>query len=168
FLYVIAFAPLLGLVWIWMAKRKIEPNTVVKFGLAFLLLAAAYYIFYALRFFANEDGMTSLEIFALAYFVVTIAELCLSPIGLSMVTKLSPKHLAGMMMGLWFLASAYGQYLAGILGAGMSDPDPNASLVDKLMAYTDGYNQLAIYSLIAGILLIVVSPLIRKLMHEVK
>jgi len=167
-LYVIAFAPLLGLVWIWMAKRKIEPNTVVKFGLAFLLLAAAYYIFYALRFFANEDGMTSLEIFALAYFVVTIAELCLSPIGLSMVTKLSPKHLAGMMMGLWFLASAYGQYLAGILGAGMSDPDPNASLVDKLMAYTDGYNQLAIYSLIAGILLIVVSPLIRKLMHEVK
>lgn len=167
-LYVIAFAPLLGLVWIWMAKKKIEPNTVVKFGLAFLLLAGAYYIFYSLRFFANSNGMTSLEIFALAYFVVTIAELCLSPIGLSMVTKLSPKHLAGMMMGLWFLASAYGQYLAGILGAGMSDPSPDASLVDKLMAYTDGYQQLAIYSLVAGVLIILISPVIRKLMHEVK
>src|SRR5690606_8688242 len=102
-LYVIVFAPLLGIVWLWMAKRKTEPNTVIKFGLSFLILAGAYYIFYALRFFANEQGMTSLEIFALAYFVVTIAELCLSPIGLSMVTKLSPKHLAGMMMGLWFL-----------------------------------------------------------------
>lgn len=167
-LYVIAFAPLLGIVWLWMAKKRIEPNTVIKFGLAFLLLAGAYYIFYALRFFANSSGMTSLEIFALAYFVVTIAELCLSPIGLSMVTKLSPKHLAGMMMGLWFLASAYGQYLAGILGAGMSDPSPDASLTDKLMAYTDGYQQLAIYSLIAGVILVLISPLIRKLMHEVK
>lgn len=166
-LFVIVFAPLLGIVWLWMAKRKIEPNTVVKFGLAFVLLAGAYYIFYALRFFANEQGMTSLEIFALAYFVVTVAELCLSPIGLSMVTKLSPKHLGGMMMGLWFLASAYGQYLAGILGAGMTDPSPDASLTDKLFAYTDGYQQLAIYSLIAGAVILVLSPLIKKLMHGV-
>ena len=164
-LYVIIFAPLLGLVWLWMAKKKIEPNTVVKFGLAFLMLAGAYYIFYSLRFFADENGLSSLEIFALA---VTIAELCLSPIGLSMVTKLSPKHLGGMMMGLWFLASAYGQYLAGILGAGMSSPNENASLMDKLMAYTDGYQQLALYSLIAGIIVIALSPLIRKLMQDVK
>lgn len=167
-LYVIIFSPLLGLVWLWMAKKKIEPNTVVKFGLAFLMLAGAYYIFYSLRFFADENGLSSLEIFALAYFAVTIAELCLSPIGLSMVTKLSPKHLGGMMMGLWFLASAYGQYLAGILGAGMSDPSPTASLTDKLMAYTDGYQQLAIYSLVAGVIVIVLSPFIRKLMQDVK
>ncbi len=167
-LFVIIFAPLLGLGWIWMAKKKIEPNTVIKFGLAFLLLAIGYYVFFSLRFFANEEGMTSLGIFTLAYFVVTLAELCLSPIGLSMVTKLSPKNLAGMMMGMWFLASAYGQYVAGILGAGMSDPSPNASLVDKLMAYTDGYYQLAIYSLIAGVVLIAISPIVRKLMGDVK
>lgn len=167
-LYVIIFSPLLGLVWLWMAKRKIEPNTVVKFGLAFIMLAAAYYIFYTTRFFADSEGRTSLEIFALAYFVVTISELCLSPIGLSMVTKLSPKHLGGMMMGLWFLASAYGQYLAGIIGAGMSTPNDNASLLEKLSAYTDGYQQLAIYSLVAGIIVIAISPLIRKLMQEVK
>ncbi|MBF0597817.1 peptide MFS transporter [Faecalibacter rhinopitheci] len=167
-LYVIIFSPLLGLVWLWMAKRRIEPNTVVKFGLAFIMLAAAYYIFYTTRFFADSEGRTSLEIFALAYFVVTISELCLSPIGLSMVTKLSPKHLGGMMMGLWFLASAYGQYLAGIIGAGMSTPNDNASLLEKLSAYTDGYQQLAIYSLVAGIIVIAISPLIRKLMQEVK
>jgi POT family proton-dependent oligopeptide transporter len=65
------------------------------------------------------------------------------------------------------LASAYGQY-AGLLGAGMSSPDEEASLVTKLQGYTEGYYQLAIYALIAGLLLIVVSPLIRKLMQEVK
>lgn len=73
-----------------------------------------------------------------------------------------------MMMGMWFLASAYGQYAAGLLGAGMSSPDENASLITKLQGYTEGYYQLAIYALIAGLLLIIVSPLIRKLMQEVK
>lgn len=167
-LYVIIFSPILGLVWLWMSKKKIEPNTVIKFGLSFLILAVAYYIFYSLRFFADDMGMTSLEVFLLAYFVVTLSELCISPIGLSMVTKLSPAHLSGMMMGLWFLASAYGQYLAGILGAGMSDPEKSTSLVGKLMSYTQGYQQLAIYSLVAGVIIIVISPLIRKLMQDVK
>lgn len=121
-----------------------------------------------LVFFANTEGITSLNIFTLAYLIITFGELCLSPIGLSIMTKLSPKRLSGMMMGMWFLASAYGQYAAGLLGAGMSSPDENASLVTKLQGYTEGYYQLAIYALIAGVLLIVVSPLIRKLMQEVK
>ncbi len=73
-----------------------------------------------------------------------------------------------MMMGLWFLASAYGQYAAGIFGKGMSVERKDATLTEKLLAYTDGYHQLAIYALIAGIFLIVVSPLVRKLMQEVK
>ncbi len=68
---------------------------------------------------------------------------------------------------MWFLASAYGQYAAGLLGAGMSTTNDNASLTEKLMAYTEGYKHLSIYALIAGIVLIVISPLIRKLMHEV-
>ncbi|SMG10260.1 peptide MFS transporter [Sphingobacterium psychroaquaticum] len=166
-LFVIIFSPLLGLVWLAMAKKKIEPNTVVKFGLGFLLLAGAYYIFFCTRFFADADGKTLLGIFTLAYLAVTLGELCLSPIGLSMITKLSPKHLGGMMMGLWFLASAYGQYVAGLLGANMSSPDDNASLMDKLLGYTAGYHQLAIYSVIAGVTIILLSPFIKKLMHGV-
>ena len=84
------------------------------------------------------------------------------------MTKLSPKRLSGMMMGMWFLASAYGQYAAGLLGAGMSSPDEKASLITKLQGYTQGYYQLAIYALIAGVLLIAISPLVKKLMQEVK
>jgi proton-dependent oligopeptide transporter, POT family len=167
-LFVIIFAPILGLIWIAMNKKKIEPNTVIKFGLGFIFLSLAFYIFYATRFFANEQGITSLDVFTVAYFVITIGELCLSPIGLSIMTKLSPKPLQGVMMGMWFLASAYGQYVAGILGAGMATADDNAPLTEKLIAYTDGYKQLAIYALISGIVLIIISPLVRKLMQEIK
>jgi proton-dependent oligopeptide transporter, POT family len=167
-LFVIIFAPIVGLVWLALAKKKIEPNTVVKFGLAFIFLAIAFYILYATRLFANVEGVTSLDIFTLSYFVMTLGELCLSPIGLSIMTKLSPVRLQGMMMGMWFLASAYGQYVAGILGAGMTSPDENASLQEKLISFTNGYHTLAIYALIAGVVLIAISPLIRKLMQEVK
>lgn len=166
--FVIVFSALIGLVWLWMAKRKIEPNTIIKFGLGFLFLALAFYVFYATRFFADLNGKTSLNIFTLAYFIITLGELCLSPIGLSIMTKLAPKHLWGVMMGMWFLASAYGQYVAGILGAGMASPDEKASVTEKLISYTNGYHQLAIYALVAGVLLIVISPFIKKLMGEVK
>lgn len=166
--FVIAFAAVVGLLWVAMAKKKIEPNTVVKFGLGFLFLGASFYILYATRLFSDENGMTSLDVFTFAYFVMTLGELCLSPIGLSIMTKLSPTKLQGIMMGMWFLASAYGQYVAGILGAGMTLADENATKAEKLIAYTDGYQQLAIYALIAGGVLIVISPLVRKLMQDVK
>lgn len=167
-LFVIIFSPLFGLMWLAMWKRKIEPNTVIKFGIGFLFLAAAFYVFYYTRFFADINGKTSLNIFTVAYLVITFGELCLSPIGLSIMTKLSPRKLSGMMMGMWFLASAYGQYAAGLLGAGMSSPDENATLLIKLQGYTEGYKQLAIYALIAGLILIIISPIIRKGMQEVR
>ncbi len=167
-LFVIIFAPIVGLLWLAMAKKKIEPNTVVKFGLGFLFLAFAFFVFYATIYFTNSEGITSLDIFTAAYLVITFGELCLSPIGLSIMTKLAPHKLQAVMMGMWFLASAYGQYVAGILGAGMSKANENATKMEKLVAYTDGYKQLAIYALIAGVVMIVISPLVRKLMHDVK
>lgn len=167
-LFVIIFSPLVGLLWLWMARKKIEPNTIIKFGIGFLFLAASFYLFYYTKFFADANGITSLNVFTLAYLVTTIGELCLGPIGMSTVTKLSPKKLTGMMMGLWFLASAFGQFAAGKIGASMSSPDENASLITKLQLYTTGYYQLAIYSVIAGVVLILISPLVKKLMQEVK
>ncbi|MGB3005250.1 MAG: peptide MFS transporter [Chitinophagaceae bacterium] len=167
-IFVIIFSPIVGLLWLWLSKRKIEPNAAIKFGLGFLFLAAAFYVFYYTRFFADASGKTSLNVFTIAYLVITLGELCLSPIGLSLMTKLSPKPMWGVMMGMWFLASAYGQYVAGILGAGMAVAKENATLQEKLIAYTDGYKQLAIYALIGGALLLLLSPLVKKLMREVK
>ncbi|MBP7510519.1 MAG: peptide MFS transporter [Bacteroidia bacterium] len=167
-LFVILFAALVGMVWLWLAKKKIEPNTVVKFGLGFLFLAGGFYVFYQTQFFANELGITSLNLFTFGWFVITFGELCLSPIGMSIMTKLSPEKLQAVMMGMWFLASAYGQYFAGILGANIAQASENSSNLEKLIIYTDGYKQLAIYALIAGLILIFISPLVKKLMQEVK
>ncbi len=167
-LFVISFAALLGLIWIWMNKRKIEPNTIVKFGLGFLFLAAGFYIFYYTQFFSNENGMTSLGVFTFGWFIITFGELCLSPIGMSVMTKLSPQKVQAVTMGMWFLASAYGQYFAGLLGANIAEASQNASNMEKLTVYTEGYKQLGLYSLIIGILIIAISPAIKKLMGGVK
>ena len=167
-LFVIIFAALVGMVWLWMAKKKIEPNTVVKFGLGFLFLAGGFWVFYYTKFFAGPDGKTSLDLFTFGWFVITFGELCLSPIGMSAMTKLSPQKTQAVIMGMWFLASAYGQYFAGLLGANIAEASENASNLEKLNTYADGYQQLAIYALIAGIALIVISPLVKKLMQDVK
>lgn len=167
-LFVIIFAPIIGLLWLAMAKKKIEPNTVIKFGLAFLFLGAAYFVFFSTRYFTDGMGIASLNVFTLAYLFVTIGELCLSPIGLSIMTKLSPAKLQGVMMGMWFLASAYGQYVAGLIGAGLASDNEGASLTEKLLTYTAGFKQLGIYAIIAGVVLIIISPLVKKLMGDVK
>jgi POT family proton-dependent oligopeptide transporter len=166
-LFVIAFAPLIGMAWLWLSQRNAEPNSVVKFGLGFLLLGLAFLVFFSTIFFADGNGVTSLEVFTLATLVITFGELCLSPIGLSLMTKLAPQPIQGLMMGMWFLASAYGQYVAGLLGAGMSTADPNAAAMVKLQSYTSGYMWLGIYALIAGVILVAISPLVKRLMHDV-
>lgn len=166
-LFVIVFAPILGLLWVFMNKRKVEPNSIVKFGIGFLLLGAGYYLFFSGKFTAGPEGIASLNVFTLAYFVLTFGELALSPIGLSLMTKLAPHHLQGFMMGMWFLASAYGQYVAGLFGAAIS-PAENATALEKLSIYSDGYQQFAIYALIAGVLIIAISPFVKRLMGDVK
>jgi POT family proton-dependent oligopeptide transporter len=100
--------------------------------------------------------------------VITFGELCLSPIGLSIMTKLSPARLQGIMMGMWFLASAYGQYVAGLIGAGLAQAKENAAPAESLLTYTEGYKMLGIYALIAGVVLILISPVVKKLMQEVR
>ncbi len=112
--------------------------------------------------------MTSLDLFTLGWLVVTLGELCLSPIGMSIMTKLSPPKLQAIMMGMWFLASAYGQYFAGILGANIAKASADSSNREKLIIYADGYQQLALYALICGLLLIAISPFVKKLMQGVK
>lgn len=167
-LFVIAFASLLGLLWMWLNKRKLEPNTIVKFGLGFIFLAGGFYVFYLTQFSANENGIASLNVFTFGWLIITFGELCLSPIGMSVMTKLSPQKLQAGMMGMWFLASAYGQYFAGLLGANIAKASENASNLDKLHVYAEGYKQLGIDALVAGVLLIAISPLVKKLMGGVK
>lgn len=166
-IFVISFATIVGLIWLALAKRKMEPSTVNKFGIGFLFLGLGFFIFYSIKFFAGPDAIAGMDMFILGYFVVTIAELCLSPIGLSAMTKLAPNHLQGFMMGMWFLASSYGQYVAGIFGANIA-PKEGTPPIESINTYTSGYANFAWYAIIAGVLLILISPLIKKLTGGVK
>jgi proton-dependent oligopeptide transporter, POT family len=166
--FVIVFAFVFSFIWLWLNKRKKEPNTIIKFGLGFIFLGLGYYLLFTTKFFATLAGITSLDIFTLSLLVITFGELCLSPIGLSIMTKLSTKNLQGVMMGMWFLASAYGQYVAGLIGAGLSQVKEGATKYEVLLTYTDGYKMLGFYALIAGVLLIIISPIVKKLMQEVR
>ncbi len=165
-LFVILLSPLLGLLWIRMGKS--EPGMVVKFAFGFFLVALGFYTFKQLFAYAGPNGISSLTVFTLAWLFCTIGELCLSPIGLSAMTKLAPRRMFGIIMGLWFLASAYGQYLASLLGAAMVSPKPDATPLEKLEGFSNGYGQLAIYAMCFGAALLVLSPLLKKLASDTK
>lgn len=168
-MWVIVFAPILGYIWITLSKKKREPNTVVKFGMGFVFLGLGFLVFFLSKAFASAGGFTPLWSFALAYMVITIGELCLSPIGLSMVTKLTPVRLHGVMMGTWFLASAYGQYGAGLIGSILAKVDKTIAEPtnwDKLVQYTEGYRSIGYVAVAAGILLLLLSPILNKIMKR--
>jgi amino acid/peptide transporter (Peptide:H+ symporter), bacterial len=168
-LFIIPLGFFAGIIWIGLSKKKMEPNTINKFGISFLFMALSYFVFFYLRYTANANGTeASLGIFAFAYLLISVAEICLSPIGMSIVTQLSPNKLQGVMVGLWFLASAYGQYGAGLLGAAMSSDADTTSNIERLISYTNGYKNMAYICVAVGILLIACAPFIKKLMREVK
>ncbi len=170
-LWVVLLAPVVGLFWLYLNKKNKEPNMIVKFGYGFIFLGLGFLVFYSSKFFATPNGMTPIWTFIFAYLVVTIGELCLSPIGLSMVTKLSPTRLHGVMMGTWFLASAYGQYGAGLIGATLAKGDStidNPTNYQKLMQYTGGYESIGYIALVSGVILILISPQLKKMMGGVR
>lgn len=154
--------------WTWLAKRKLEPATPVKFGLAFVLMAIGFLVFYGACLNA-ESGLISLFAFAVGYMFIIAGELCLSPIGLSMVTKLSPVRMVAVMMGIWFFASAGGEFLAGKIGKMMSVPEAvQNNAVASLPYYATILKEIAIASAIAGAFILLLSPLVKKWMGEVK
>jgi len=167
-LFVILFAALLGIVWLALAKKGKEPSIVVKFGLGFLFLAAGFWVFSTATLFFDATGKSSLEWFTFGWFIITFGELCLSPIGMSAMTKLSPQKTQGLIMGMWFLASAYGQYFAGLLGADIAQTAQSYGPVEKFHAYTQSYGNLGLYALVAGVVLIALHPIMKKLTMGIK
>lgn len=171
--YIILLTPFFAMMWDFLDKHKIEPSTPVKFAIAFVLLGFGYWVFVKGGDDGALTGLMPLWYFLLGYFLITSGELFLSPIGLSMVSKLSPAHMVGFMMGVWFLASAFGHDLGGWIGAQMAIPESNPDGTDftaaqSLPIYMEGCWQIAKISIVGGGLILLVSPLIRKMMHGAK
>jgi proton-dependent oligopeptide transporter, POT family len=157
--------------WLWpvLNRKGLEPSTPLKFALSFIFMGAGFFVFYLACTMNTATGLIPLFAFAAGYFLIICGELCLSPIGLSMITKLAPLEIASLMMGIWFFASAVGEFLAGKIGALMSVPrglvnDP----VQSLPYYAGMLNKIAIASLVIGAVLAVFSGVIRKWMQDVR
>ncbi|MGN6817744.1 MAG: peptide MFS transporter [Sphingomonas sp.] len=168
---VVLFAPVLSWLWLALAKRNLEPSIQVKFALALMLVGLGFVVLAASGGTANAAFKVSLWWLVLTYFLHSIAELCISPVGLSMITKLSIARIVGMMMGVWFLSISVGEYLAGaaaqaaaVKTVGGQVTNPELSLHTYLGTFMTG-GELTIG---AGILLLVLSPLIKKWMHGVQ
>jgi len=161
---VVLLAPLVALTWGYLDKRRMEPSIPRKFGLGLIFNAVAFaLLMYALTGLVNADGQIPFWPLALVYVLQTVGELCLSPIGLSMVTKLAPSRLVGLGMGGWFLSTAIGNNLSGIF-AGSVSGETGMTVASALDGFTFSFWLL----LGAGVLLFLIAPLINKLMHGVK
>lgn len=169
-LFIIIFAPIFAWFWVALDKRNMQPNTAIKFAMGILLVALGFGALVAGGNLA-EAGKVGAMWLVLAYLLHTWGELCLSPVGLSSVTKLSPAKIVGFMMGVWFLATAAAEYVAALL-ANLASIDTTGGEVTDVVAATNSYIELFYKLFIVGggigLFLLVLSPLVKKLMHGVK
>ncbi|MET8679109.1 oligopeptide:H+ symporter [Streptomyces sp. NPDC004647] len=120
-LFVMALAPVFAWLWLWLTRRRQEPSTTVKFALALVLIGASFFVFVVPMMMAEGGAEVSPMWLVSIYMIQTIGELCLSPVGLSVTTKMAPAKYAGQMMGVWFLAVTAGDCVTGLLSLGGVD-----------------------------------------------
>ncbi|MEZ5994726.1 MAG: peptide MFS transporter [Hyphomonadaceae bacterium] len=169
--FIVLLAPVFSLMWNWLGKRNLEPSVPIKFVIALALVGIGFLALVFGAQFHNEEFKVALFWLALAYFIHSVGELCLSPVGLSMITKLSPAKMVGLMMGVWFLSSAMAQYAGGIVAQFASTETVAGQVLNpevSLNTYLGVFQTIGIAGLVsAGVLLLLV-PFLQKGMHGVK
>lgn len=187
--FIIALAIPFSMMWTWLSTMKMNPYTPFKFALAIAQLGLGFLVFaYGARF-ASDAGQVPLIFLIVGYFFITTGELFISPIGLSMVTRLSPAKVVSFMMGVWFLSMSFAHYIAGFIARFTTrEVTSNGGFLERitmqvtglspetvaqkgggafgtLLSYANVFSSIAVIAFGAAILLLVLSPLIRKLMH---
>ncbi|MCP5518537.1 MAG: hypothetical protein H7A45_14905 [Verrucomicrobiales bacterium] len=158
--YIITLAPVVAAVWVSLARRNLDPSLPVKFGLGLVLLGAGFLAMAAAaKVVAGGDKAWPTWLIT-TYLLHSVGELCLSPVGLSSVTKLSPPRLVGQMMGTWFLAASLGNLIAGLLAG-----EFNADAVDQMPWL---YLRIVFTTVGAGIVFFIFARPIKSLMSGVK
>jgi len=162
---IIIFAPMVAWVWVALAKINANPSIPRKFGLGLIFNGLAFLLLmFALSSLLNPaTNLIPFWTLVFVYLIQSIGELCLSPIGLSMVTKLAPVRLVGLGMGGWFLSTGIGNNLSGIFASEVSG-ETGMTVQSALGGYTFGFWALTV----AGVILLIAAPRVQKLMHGVK
>ena len=170
-LFIVLLAPLFSVLWNAMAKRGIEPSIPIKFAIALMGVGAGFLFLVWGSNFAGSDFKVGLSWLAGLYLIHSMAELCISPVGLSMITKLSIARIVGLMMGVWFLSISVAQYVAGVV-AQVASVETVGGQVTNLKVSLDTYSgvfwTIGTVSAGIGLLLLLISPLLKKWMHGVK
>ncbi len=169
--FIITLAPLFSMTWLALARRGWEPSTPMKFALSLIQLGLGFLFLVYGATLATDPTQVALIWLVLLYLFHTTGELCISPVGLSMTTKLSVPKVVGMMMGCWFLASAAGNYVSGTIAAMTGSDTIGGEVVDPAAAlnvYMDVYSSAGWYSIGIGIVAIFLTPVLKHFMHGIR
>jgi len=168
-MFIIILAIPISMLWAYLSKKNMNPRTPFKFGFGLVLAGLSFYILSISKGSANAEGMVPFFYLIAMYFILSIGELFMSPVGLSKITDLSPKNIVAFMMGIWFLSSAYAFQIVGFIGKQLAveSTDENVGGLETLGIYTDGFGLIAKYALGAGLIVLLFSPLMKKLMGKV-
>ncbi len=172
--FIILLAPAFSSLWAFLNKRNIEPSAPIKFSFGLFLLGLGFFSFTFGKSFASA-GMVPVIFLILAYLLHTLGELCLSPVGLSLVTKLSPARITGFIMGIWFMSSSIahqaGKFIATLTAehGGHLHQLQNASkdAVASLNRYTDVFTEVGMIAIGSAVFLLLISPILKKWMHGI-
>jgi POT family proton-dependent oligopeptide transporter len=168
-MFIVLFAPLLAWLWISLAKRNLNPSTPVKFAFGVFLAGLGFLSLVAGMRLSGDDGMTAVYFIFLIYWIHTMGELMVSPVGLSAVTKLAPPQAVGMTMGAWFLYSGLSNYLAGVIASTTGAETIGGQLADTAAAkatYAAVYTQVGYIAMAIAVVMLLISPLIKRMMHS--
>jgi proton-dependent oligopeptide transporter, POT family len=163
-IYIVLLAPLFAWAWTALGRKGLEPSAPAKFGLGIVQLGIGFLVLVAGSAAAGADSMVPVLFIFLIYLFHTTGELCLSPVGLSAMNRLAPAHLASLIMGTWFFASATGNFVAGLIASatGSEAASGEGAGREVVMAV---YSQIGWIAIGVGVAVVVISPLIKKLMH---
>ena len=162
-LFIIIFAPVFGAMWVWLARKNMDPSSPLKFAAGLILLGIGFFVMYFAAKIAASGDLAAPTWLIFTYMFHTFGELSLSPVGLSLITKLAPKKFSGQMMGIWFLATSLGNLLAGLIAGEASGGDAEA-----LANMPNQYMIIVATTVGAGVLLLLLAKPMKKLMGDVK
>ncbi|MCW2361935.1 MULTISPECIES: peptide MFS transporter [Sphingobium] len=160
-IYIVLLGPVFAWLWLWLGKRGWEPSAPAKFGLALAQVGFSFLIFVWGAQSAGMAALTPVLFVFLVYLFQTTGELCLSPVGLSAMNRLAPKHLASLIMGAWFYMSAVGNFVAGKIGEATGGHDGEMTKEATLSVY----NTIGWWTIGIAVAVLAVSPLVKRLMH---
>lgn len=169
-IFILFFALAFNWLWAQLRRMRLEPSAPLKFGFGLLQLGLGFLAFWMGAQASNDQGMVAMRWLTIGILFHTTGELCLSPVGLSTMTKLSPKVLVSTLMGAWFLATAFSQYLAGIISGFTSVESDSSSAFpppsETVNLYGDVFYNIGIFAILSGIVCAVLSPLLTYWMHQ--